>query len=103
MKCKKCNGTKWYRYDENHKTRCNQCCKHSGWWKLTKGYAGYKRGKNNNCCIDGCGTMQRDCTKTYRNMYISVQEVVRNYTGMKNEFLEGLAHDIGKVMDQYKW
>ena len=55
QKCKKCNDTKLYAYDENHVTICDACCAHSeGCWKLEKHY-----GKNNGryACKTGCGTI----------------------------------------------
>lgn len=66
-KCILCHGTGWWTYDPptkghlGHSQICPQCCKHNkGWWVLTKDFGGYQKGKNNNCCKAGCGTMQRD-------------------------------------------
>jgi len=58
--CKKCNGTGWYSYNENHSKPCEVCCPHDEWWELTKDYMGYEEGKDNFCCKAGCGTMRRD-------------------------------------------
>ena len=64
MKCKKCKDTGWYMYDHNHGKVCDQCCKHDkGWWELTEDYEGYKYGKDNRCCMAGCGTLKRDLDK----------------------------------------
>jgi hypothetical protein len=64
MTCKKCNGTGWYPFDRPHhetKSKCDACCTHSkGWWQLTEGYASYKEGEDNACCVNGCGTLRRD-------------------------------------------
>ena len=62
--CTKCDSKGWYRYDQNHTTICDACCKHHlGWYKVVRGQAGYIKGDNNNCCLVGCGTMERDlCT-----------------------------------------
>jgi len=52
MTCKKCKGTGWYQYDDNHSTVCDECCKHNkGYWLLTKEYG--DAGKW--CCLAGCG------------------------------------------------
>jgi hypothetical protein len=62
--CPKCQGTGWYKYDENHSTICSSCCPHTGgWWTLTPHYHGYIEGSDNSCCRDGCGTMKRDLPK----------------------------------------
>jgi len=69
MKCKKCNGEGWYKYDHNHSTICNQCCTHDqGWWDLSKEHHGssYIDGGDNGCCRNGCGTMRRDIVKPNR-------------------------------------
>jgi len=59
--CLKCHGIGFVRYDENHGTVCDACCKHEkGWWELTPGFAGYIEGADNGCCMAGCGTMRRD-------------------------------------------
>ena len=61
--CTKCNGTGWYAYDHNHSKVCEMCCDHNkGWWELTEGYSGYIEGRDNRCCLNGCGTMLRDVT-----------------------------------------
>ena len=52
------------------------------------------------CC---CKCLEEGRKKQIKKMRKDVLDVIKNYTGMKNDFLEGLAHDIGKVMDQYKW
>lgn len=53
--CKKCGGTGWFRYDHNHSTVCDACCKcNQGWWQLKEHY-GTKNGKW--CCIAGCGRL----------------------------------------------
>ena len=59
--CKKCAGTGWYHYDDNHGKICEECCKHTnGWWKLSDGYAGYQEDSDDNyCCKAGCGTLRR--------------------------------------------
>jgi len=57
-KCKKCNDTKWYAYDENHRKICEECCKHdNGFWLLTENF-----GKNNGklCCNAGCGFVKEN-------------------------------------------
>lgn len=59
--CWKCKGTKWFMYDENHATKCNECCLHNdGWFKLDKHY-----GKDNGkmCCKTGCGFTRRPKNK----------------------------------------
>jgi hypothetical protein len=67
-KCKVCKDTGWYAYDENHSKVCDACCKHDqGWWELTEGYMGYKKGMDNACCRAGCGTMRRDLKKGESN------------------------------------
>lgn len=61
MTCKKCGGTGWYSYDRYHSKKCHVCCKHDqGWWTLTEEFAGYEKGKDNRCCLAGCGTMYRE-------------------------------------------
>lgn len=63
--CSKCNGTGWYQYDRNHSKVCDGCCTHfKGWWELTEHYAGYEKGKDNRCCLSGCGMMYRDLERT---------------------------------------
>ena len=53
MACDKCNDTGWYKYDDNHSTRCHVCCKHDkGSWLLKEHY-GESNGKW--CCMAGCG------------------------------------------------
>ena len=67
--CPKCNGTMWYKYDHNHSTICNECCKHDqGWWELSKKHhaSKYIDGADNYCCKAGCGTMRRDLPKDYK-------------------------------------
>lgn len=52
MTCLKCNDTGWYKYDHNHSTVCDLCCKHDkGWWLLTEHHG--NAGKW--CCKGGCG------------------------------------------------
>jgi hypothetical protein len=52
--CDVCHGTRWIRYDENHRRRCDFCCMHpSGVWLLEEAY-GEDNGKF--CCRAGCGT-----------------------------------------------
>lgn len=50
--CKRCGGTGWYAYDDNHSKVCEVCCLHDqGWWPLDPelhGKAGY-------ACKRGCG------------------------------------------------
>ncbi len=61
LNCSKCASTGWYKYDRDHSTVCDKCCKHDkGWWELSEHYYGYEKGANNNCCKAGCGTMERD-------------------------------------------
>lgn len=51
--CKKCGGTGFYMYDENHRTVCDECCAHpDGWCKMEKSY-GNDNGKY--ACKKGCG------------------------------------------------
>jgi hypothetical protein len=62
--CDKCKGTGFLKYFEDQ-IPCKYCCKHDqGWWELTKDYWGYKKGKDNKCCLAGCGSMYRDVFKT---------------------------------------
>jgi hypothetical protein len=50
--CPKCDGTKWVRYDSDHKTICSACCQHEGgWWRLGRWHS--HPGKL--CCRTGCG------------------------------------------------
>ncbi len=59
--CTTCNDTGWYSYDDNHSKVCEVCCTHDeGWWELTEGFAGYKEGEDNRCCLKGCGTLRRN-------------------------------------------
>lgn len=61
--CKKCNGEGWYQYSTRgtpHFTRCDKCCKHTGWFDVVRGQSGFDENKDNRCCLDGCGTMRRD-------------------------------------------
>ena len=52
--CDACLDTRWIRYDENHRRRCDMCCLHgSGVWLLEEAY-GEDTGKW--CCLAGCGT-----------------------------------------------
>jgi hypothetical protein len=52
--CTACNDTRWIRYDDWHKRRCDACCLHpSGVWELVEAY-GEDNGKF--CCKAGCGT-----------------------------------------------
>jgi hypothetical protein len=61
--CDKCKGTGFLKYHEDQ-IPCKYCCKHDqGWWELTKDYWGYKKGKDNRCCLAGCGSMYRDVFK----------------------------------------
>lgn len=54
MICPKCNNTGWYKYDHNHSTVCNLCCKHDkGWWILSACHGKENAGKW--CCGAGCG------------------------------------------------
>jgi len=53
VKCKKCFDTGWFKYDSNHSTVCDACCKHDkGSWLLERHY-GEKNGRW--CCRAGCG------------------------------------------------
>ena len=59
--CDVCKGKGLYAYDENHAKPCEYCCKHDkGWWELTPMFEHYEAGKDNSCCLAGCGTMRRD-------------------------------------------
>lgn len=58
--CPKCGGAKSYFYDENHAKPCELCCPHDcGWYQLSEHQGGYLEGGNNNCCLRGCGQLQR--------------------------------------------
>ena len=66
--CIKCQDTGWYKYDHNHSTICNACCKHEdGWWELSKKHhvSKYIDGADNYCCKAGCGIMRRDLPKDF--------------------------------------
>jgi len=65
--CSRCGAVGWYFYDENHGKPCEQCCRHSDWWELTKSHAGYIEGADNACCKDGCGQLRRELTQTPDN------------------------------------
>lgn len=53
--CPKCHGAGHFKYDHNHSTICNVCCKHDmGWSQLLEHY-GEKNGMW--CCMAGCGTV----------------------------------------------
>jgi hypothetical protein len=51
--CRKCSGTGIYKYDSNHFTVCNLCCKHDKGYFLLKEYYGKDNGMY--CCKAGCG------------------------------------------------
>lgn len=51
------------------------------------------------CC---CKCVEEDRAKEFRKLKKEVLDIITNYVGMKNDFLEGLAHDVGKVMEKYK-
>lgn len=54
IQCEKCKDTGWFKYDRNHSSKCDECCKHDmGWW-LLKDHYGDDNGKL--CCLAGCGT-----------------------------------------------
>lgn len=95
QKCKKCKGTGYYLYDENHITICNACCTHpDGWWKLDERYG---KAKGKYICKRGCGTiadsppddeeylmeLTREALADVLNREPTQQEILRAHAGFK--------------------
>lgn len=51
--CPKCKGTGKWKYDENHSTICDLCCKHNFGFHMLKEHYGQHNGHW--CCLAGCG------------------------------------------------